>query len=159
MKKIILFAAAILLAVGIFAFKPTQTKTVVDNSEITWVTDYDQAVADARDEGKEILLFFTGSDWCGWCKKLQADVLQKEAFVAYANENLICVELDFPKRTPLPQEIRQQNKSLQGKYGVRGYPSMRLLNADEELLYTLNGYIRGGEQALIQQLEPYVTAE
>ena len=70
------------------------------------------------------MAFFTGSDWCGWCKKLQREVFQKEAFVSWANENVILLELDFPRRTKLPQELAQQNQQLQQMFQVRGYPTV-----------------------------------
>jgi thioredoxin-related protein len=75
---------------------------------------------------KPIFAFFTGSDWCGWCKKLERDVFSKAEFVKWAKENVILLELDFPRTKTLSPELMQQNQSLQQAFQVRGYPTIWL---------------------------------
>ena len=70
------------------------------------------------------MLFFTGSDWCGWCIKLQKEVFKTPEFVKWATENVILVELDFPRRKQLAPELLQQNKNLEQMFAVRGYPTV-----------------------------------
>lgn len=121
-------------------------------AEITWVTDYQAALQTAKDENKKLLLNFTGSDWCGWCKILDREVFNTEEFISYAEENLVCVKLDFPARTRLPEAEVRQNFSLQKKYKVRGYPTILLLDNDETLLLE-TGYRKGGVDPYIDHIE------
>ena len=58
------------------------------------------------------MLFFTGSDWCGWCIRLQKEVFFKPEFKKWANKNVVLVELDFPKRTKLDEKTLRQNRKL-----------------------------------------------
>ena len=73
---------------------------LVSNSEEPtklWLTDVNQALELSKETGKPIFAFFTGKEWCSWCKKLERQILSKEAFISYAKENLILLELDFPR--------------------------------------------------------------
>lgn len=89
-----------------------------------WLVDVDKAVELHQETGKPIMANFTGSDWCGWCKRLSAAVFVKDEFKEWAEENVILLELDFPKRTQIPEKYRQQNAMLQQAFGVRGYPTV-----------------------------------
>ena len=62
-----------------------------------WETNFKKALARAKAENKYVLLNFSGSDWCGWCTKLDKEVFSRQAFKDYARENLILVLLDFPR--------------------------------------------------------------
>jgi len=118
----------------------------------TWETDYEAAVAKAKAENKTILLNFTGSDWCGWCVRLKSEVFSQAEFIKYAEENLILVSLDFPRRKELPAEERQQNQNLAAKHGIRGFPTILLLNADQEVILT-TGYKAGGAESYVEHLK------
>jgi protein disulfide-isomerase len=64
--------------------------------DVVWHTDLNKAIDLANKENKPLMLFFTGSDWCGWCKKLQKEVFMQSEFKKWAQENVILVEVDFP---------------------------------------------------------------
>lgn len=136
------------LLLTIFSFKSPESKT----TKITWLTDYELAKQTAKQENKKLLLNFTGSDWCGWCKILDREVFDTEDFIQYANEKLVCVKLDFPAQKKLPQAEVKQNFTLQKKYKVKGYPTILLLDHDETLIME-TGYRRGGAQPYIDHLE------
>jgi len=100
---------------------------------------------------KPILLFFTGSDWCGWCKKLVREVFAKPEFAKWAKENVILVEIDFPRKTKLSAELQKQNRSLQQMFGVRGYPTVWFVQPEKSNDGQVNltkigstGYVAGG---------------
>ncbi|WP_298221281.1 thioredoxin family protein [Flavobacterium sp.] len=112
MKKILI---TLLLVVG---------SLTVQAQELTWETSLKKATEVSIKTKKPLLLFFTGSDWCGWCIRLQNEVLKKPEFAAWAKENVVLVELDFPRRTPQLPEIQQQNAELQQIFEVRGYPTV-----------------------------------
>jgi len=94
-----------------------------------WDDDYEKSLAKAKETQKMVLLDFTGSDWCGFCMKLDAEVFSKPAFKKFAKESLILVELDFPHGTPLPKKTKAQNDALGKKYSVNGYPTIVLLDS------------------------------
>ena len=123
--------------------------------ELTWHTDVNKAIKLSVQQEKPLFLFFTGSDWCGWCKKLVAEVFEKETFRGWAAKNIILVELDFPRRTPISEQVRKQNKELGQMFGVRGYPTGWFVIPEPEN-GTINfnrlgsqGYVRGGPNAWI----------
>ena len=117
-----------------------------------WLDDFDKAKEQAKKENKTILLDFTGSDWCGWCKKLDAEVFSQQAFKDYAAKKLVLVEVDFPKGFKLPEKVAKQNEKLGQKYKVNGYPTVVLLSFSGKEKGQL-GYVEGGPEAFIKALE------
>ncbi len=97
-----------------------------------WYTDLEEAYAKSKESGKPIMANFTGSDWCGWCKRLSAAVFQKDEFKHWADENVVLLELDFPRRTKLPAELQQQNAGLQRAFKVRGFPTVWVFDLDRD---------------------------
>ncbi len=95
-----------------------------------WIHD-DMAAAQkqAAEQKKGILIEFTGSDWCGPCKMMKAQVLSKQEFMDEATKNFILLELDYP-RAAQPKEIKDANAALLAKYGVRGFPSVIFTDAE-----------------------------
>ncbi|WP_445710557.1 thioredoxin family protein [Flavobacterium sp.] len=121
--------------------------------ELTWHTDMNKASELSIKEKKPMLLFFTGSDWCGWCIRLQKEVLKTSEFGKWAKENVILVELDFPRRTVQDATIKAQNNQLQSMFQVRGYPTVWFVtpNKSDEGKMNLNGlgstgYVAGGPE-------------
>ena len=54
-----------------------------------WTVGLDNVYEESQKTGKPILANFTGSDWCGWCIKLKADVFSKPKFTAWADKNVV----------------------------------------------------------------------
>jgi protein disulfide-isomerase len=117
-----------------------------------WLTDYDKAFAQAKAENKQLLLDFTGSDWCGWCMKLDREVFEQPEFKEYADRNLVLLKVDFPRRKPQPASEKAQNEKLAEKYRIEGYPTLVVLNPDEKKAGEL-GYVPGGPKAFIDELQ------
>jgi thioredoxin-related protein len=117
-----------------------------------WLDNLDAAKAQAKKENKKILLDFTGSDWCGWCKKLDAEVFSTQEFKDYAAKKLVLVEVDFPRGFKLPAATQKQNEELQAKYKIEGYPTVIVLSASGTKSGQL-GYVEGGPKAFISALE------
>ncbi|MCB1099659.1 MAG: thioredoxin family protein [Verrucomicrobiae bacterium] len=117
-----------------------------------WETDYAAALARAKAEKKHVLVDFTGSDWCGWCIRLKEEVFDQSAFKQYAKENLILVELDFPRGKELSKKLTSQNEELQQKFEVQGFPTIILLDSKgKEAART--GYKEGGADAYVEHLK------
>ncbi|MEI6871111.1 MAG: thioredoxin family protein [Verrucomicrobiota bacterium] len=93
-----------------------------------WTENFDQAQKKASAEQKPMLLDFTGSDWCGWCIKIDKEVFAKPEFKSFSEKSLVLVELDFPQGKTLPDAVKAQNSDLQRKFKVNGYPTLVLLS-------------------------------
>lgn len=121
------------------------------------MTDFEAAKAKAVAEQKPMLLDFTGSDWCGWCIKLDKEVFSQQAFQAYAADSLVLVELDFPRRKAQSDELKAQNEALAQKYNIRGFPTIVVLSPEGELLER-TGYRPGGPEAYVDHLKAIVAS-
>ncbi len=117
-----------------------------------WDDNYDKALAQAKTEKKMVLLDFTGSDWCGWCMKLDKEVFSTPAFKSYAKGNLVLVEVDFPHGKRQTKKLQEQNDKLKTEHGVTGFPTIMVLNSDGTKVGQL-GYMEGGPKAFIAELD------
>ncbi|MEM1355232.1 MAG: thioredoxin family protein [Planctomycetota bacterium] len=117
-----------------------------------WTQDFAGAQQTAETEDKDLLLDFTGSDWCGWCIRLNEEVFSHDEFKQYAAENFVLVELDYPRAVEQSEEIKAQNAELKDKYQIRGYPTIFLTDA-EGRPYAQTGYQAGGPDAYVAHLE------
>ena len=138
MKKIIITLLLLIMASSMQA------------QDIFWETNIEKAAQTAVKANKPMLLFFTGSDWCGWCIRLQKEVLKTPEFATWAKDNVVLVELDFPRKSGQTPEIQKQNSDLQQIFAVRGYPTVWLVKP-EMLNGKINldklgstGYVAGG---------------
>jgi protein disulfide-isomerase len=118
-----------------------------------WTEDLDKAKEYAARTKRPILLDFSGSDWCGWCIKLHDEVFSKDDFKAYADKNLVLVEIDFPRRKAQPADIKARNSKLAAKHGVRGFPTILILDPSGEKVLGKTGYVRGGPSAFIAEVK------
>ena len=124
-------------------------------ADLDWSTDLPKAQAQAKADHKMVLMDFTGSDWCGWCKKFDKEALSTDKFAEYAKAHLELVVVDFPREKPQSDALKAANKALGQKYGVNGYPTFVVLNADGKEIGRQEGYAPGGPEAFIAQLEGY----
>ena len=153
-----------LLAVVLIAF---YLNGFTQQKPLEWHTDVNKAINISVESGKPLFLFFTGSDWCGWCIRLQKEVFVKPEFAIWANKNVVLLELDFNrafqeriklsqngkvKLTENESQIIELSRSLQ----VRGYPTIWFVSAmvkdGKEISLTQLGYqpyMRGGPSVWI----------
>tara|TARA_B100001250_G_scaffold331828_1_gene297063 strand:+ start:27 stop:533 length:507 start_codon:yes stop_codon:yes gene_type:complete len=110
-----------------------------------WIEDFPQAFELSVETGKPILANFTGSDWCGWCIKLDKAVFQTEEFKIWAEENVILLELDFPRRKKLDPEVEANNNYLQSIFQVRGFPTIWIFTVQqqEDKKFSINAQVDG----------------
>ena len=128
------------------------TETASNQARAGWLTSFEQAQEQAKAEHKLMLLDFTGSDWCGWCKLLDKEIFSQPKFKEYATKNLVLVELDFPRLKQIAHATKAQNERLALKYRVQGFPTIIVLNEDGKKVAEF-GYMQGGPEAFIAQLE------
>ncbi len=144
MKKI---ALTLFLVLGSYA---------IQAQELSWQTDMNKAMEISKKSNKPLFLFFTGSDWCGWCIRLQKEVFKTPEFQKWAKANVVLVELDYPRQTPQSAAIQKQNQELQQTFMVQGYPTVWFVNASkkdgkinlEKMGST--GYVAGGPTAWLK---------
>jgi thioredoxin-related protein len=119
-----------------------------------WLTDFNQARTKAVAEDKNILLVFSGSDWCAPCMKLDRFIWQSEEFKAFSNDHFILLRADFPKqkKNKLSDEQQAHNDRLAAKYNRNGYfPLVVILNKNGEIIGT-TGYKNLSPAEYIKQL-------
>ena len=130
----------------------------VHAEELKWHTDLPKAQVEAKTDKKLVMLDFTGSDWCGWCIKLNKEVFSTPEFAEFAKKNLVLVEVDFPRKKQLSAEQKKANQELQSKYQIQGYPTLIVLDADGNKVGEL-GYVAGGPKAWIAKFEKETKAK
>jgi thioredoxin-related protein len=140
----------------VIAFLTLTTMSLQAQEGLTWHTDLTKATDISIKENKPLFLFFTGSDWCGWCIRLQKEVFKTPEFVKWAKGNVILVELDFPRKNEQTEAVKMQNAQLQQQLQVRGYPTVWFVSATKTADAKVNlnalgssGYVAGGPQVWI----------
>ncbi len=120
-----------------------------------WLDSYEQAKQQAAEQGKDMLVLFTGSDWCIWCKRLEAEVLNQDGFGDSVSSDLVLLKLDFPRNKELAAPLKAQNDELRtqfkAKHGFRGYPTVYLTDA-QGVPYAKTGYQAGGPEKYLKHL-------
>lgn len=119
-----------------------------------WMTNLDEAYALSKKTNKPIMANFTGSDWCGWCKKLTASVFAHDEFKQWADKNVILLELDYPRRKQVPENIKLQNQNLQQAFHVSGYPTVWVFDLQKDELqnqYSISALGKTGYTATVAE--------
>lgn len=131
-------AAALLFALFALACAPATTFAFDEFTE-----DATAAMKKAVTEGKDVLLLFTGSDWCPPCKRLEAEVFSKEAFLDGATQDFVLIKFDYPRQSPQDETTKQQNAEWAANFGIESYPTVII--ADNQLKpIRFAGYEEGG---------------
>ena len=131
-----------------------------------WMVNLEKAYERSKATNKPILANFTGSDWCGWCKRLKREVFEKPEFKTWAKNNVILLELDYPRSFTLPKAQVEQNNQLQRAFRVQGFPTIWMfkLNKDEKGSFEIQpygqtGYQAGGPKSYIQHLDKMIDSK
>lgn len=152
-----IFSAA---ASALFVLGSTAIAAPLSNvSSEGWVADYDAALALAQETNKDILVDFTGSDWCGWCIRLDNEVFSMDAFKAFADERYVLCALDFPNGEEALAKVPsiERNEEVRDLFDVQGFPTILLMTKDGEV-YAQTGYQAGGPEAYVTHLTEITTA-
>lgn len=142
----------VMFPVAIVAAMVFVTVQHADAKDGIWTDDMDAALKQAKSENKQVLIDFTGSDWCGWCIKLDNEVFDKPEFVEQAPKEYVLVKLDFPQNKKLPEAIETQNKKWAANLGVQGFPTVVLLDSEGKP-YAQTGYQAGGPEKYLASLK------
>ncbi len=149
MKRQIILTAAALAAL---------TATAKTSTPRGFTDDFDGALARAKAENKTVVAAFSGSDWCGWCKRLEKEVFSKRAFLQEATNRYVLVYIDRPSdESLLSAHAAKQNPQLIEKYGIQGFPTVLLMDGDGKVLDKM-GYERGGPENYLKLIESTLAA-
>jgi protein disulfide-isomerase len=138
-NKFIALCTAILLQSCLLCAFEGQSK-----GSIKWFTNYEEALKQARSSSQPLLMFFTGSDWCGWCNKIDEEAFDTKDFAEAAGNRFVFLKLDSPLYTAQDPQIKAQNKQLQQKFDVRSFPTVILYDAQQNQQIGTTGYRAGG---------------
>ncbi len=128
------------------------TSGAVNAAGELWTSDFQAAKKEAAEKGKDLLLDFTGSDWCGWCIKLDKEVFSQDYFKTEAVKDFVFVTLDFPQdKSALSEATQKQNQALAEEFKIQGYPTIVLTTANGEA-YAKTGYRENGPQDYVKHL-------
>jgi thioredoxin-related protein len=117
---------------------------IIESNEITlnWMPSYKDALKKSKKEKKPILIYFTGSDWCGPCKILDENLFHTEKFKAVADKDLVLLEVDIPRRLDIISADKMvENKSIQHKYKVKAFPTLMIVKHKGRKIAEKKGYI------------------
>ncbi len=144
MKNILIITSLIL------AFALTSHATALSEG---WVADFDEAVKLAKEQDKDLFVDFTGSDWCGWCIKLNEEVFSHEEFLKPARDKFILVALDYPNSEEAKAKVPnpERNAELSEEYNIRGFPTCLLIDVNGEVFGRM-GYQPGGPEQYIKDM-------
>lgn len=134
--------------------KPGATETE-EGKDGYWYIDAEKAMAAAKKENKTVIMNFTGSDWCGWCIKLEGEVFSKPDFYRPALKDFVFLKLDFPsdKSKQSANEIEQNNK-MKSKFGVSGFPSIYVCDSQGRP-FAKTGYQAGGPKKYLTHVNTF----
>jgi len=129
-----------------------------NNTELTWLTDLPKALAQAKAEGKSVLLFFHGSDWCPPCVEMQNQVFASPEFVQYARRALVLVDVDFPQKSGQSEELKRTNLALKARFNLspepgEGFPTIVLMDDAGQTVLQETGYAGGGPAEVLPKLQ------
>lgn len=120
------------------------------SNQINWLRSYSDAVALSQSTSKPIVILFTGTGWCPACMKLERTVLNHPEFAQALNQKFVFLKAEFPDYSE-PAVMASPYKPLLDRYGINAFPTIVVVNANGQMLYTVN-YREGGPQIYIQEL-------
>jgi thioredoxin-related protein len=139
----------------------TSIMTTIAQEQV-WETDVRKAVDQSIKTNKPMLFFFTGSDWCGWCIRLQREVFKTPEFTEWASKNVILVELDYPRGKAQSPEIQKQNGEMRQVFPVQGFPTIWFAGAEKKdaqinfIQLGSTGYVEGGPTSWLAVANQYI---
>lgn len=126
-------------------FKWKKSETKEDNKPqsqdpIEWYHDYDKTFAVAKKKDLPLFLFFSGTDWCPWCKKLEKNVLSNPEFYQGLTDQYVFCMVDFPMKNSIDEQQLKRNKALMQEYEVIGFPTIAIVDVEKGLIAKI-GYL------------------
>jgi thioredoxin-related protein len=118
--------------------------------------NFSQKLESAKTENKNVLLYFSGSDWCAPCVKFKKFIVNTPEFQTFATENLIIYNADFPRlsKNKLAKEVEKENETLADKYNSKGiFPLILLLDTEGNVIKKWEEYPKETVEEFIAKLK------
>lgn len=131
-------------------------------ASLIWNGNFNEALQQAKTTHQQILINFSGSDWCGPCIRLRKEILESETFENYAKAHLILVRADFPrqKKNQLSSQQVKQNEALAEKYNPDGkFPYTLLVDEDGKVLKSWDGYPNESPEKFVEEIKTKVSPD
>lgn len=126
-----------------------------DDGHAVWESDMGAALEQAKARKCHVLVLFTGSDWCTWCQRMDAEVYSRPEFAAYAHGKFVLLKLDYPHHSAQPDDVRLQNMETLHRFGINGFPNALILDQNENTVAQFQGYRPGGPENFIHMMQAY----
>ena len=120
-----------------------------------WQSDFRAALEQAQTLNRHVLVLYTGSDWCSWCHRMDAEIYSQPEFSRYAHDKLVLLKLDYPRHTPQAEDLHSQNAALLQRYNVHGFPAALLVDGNGTVVIRFDGYQEGGAGRFVGVLKHY----
>jgi len=145
-----MFMLAALAVANVAHAAPSISKSVPKG----WTEDVEKARAKAAGQGKFVFMAFSGSDWCGYCRRMDAEVFSQKDFIGPASKKYVLVMIDSPSNKSILSDLAaEQNPKLTSEYGVAGFPSMVITDSNGKTVRRTGGYVQGGPKAFFAKLD------
>lgn len=142
--KILILVLLVFFALSLNIFSQKSAPPKDSPSVINWLK-YDQGLEQAKKDGKKILVFFY-TDWCGYCKRMNALTFTDEGVKKLLADKFIAVKVNAESRNVLMvDKVSITERELAAKYGVRGYPTSWFLEPTGEKISPIVGYVQTGD--------------
>ena len=133
-------------------------------NDIEWYTSHQKVMKAANLAQQPVLIFFHGSDWCPPCISMSRDIFADTAFINYATDKILFLDVDFPYKKKLTKTQLKHNKNVKKKFGLpdeyrEGFPQVVIINANGKLLYQQKGYDGQGATYLITKVNELLTTK
>lgn len=159
MKGLGTILAAISLMINSIAFVGADGSSTLNAPRsahsIQWLSSYQEALSQAQRDNKFVLLFFTGSDWCSWCGRLEQEVLSRPEFADAMSDRFVFVKVDYPAGQKPPKSIMDQNQQLKKRYSINSFPTLVIIDNKEHVIGQ-TGYREGGPVRFAQHLRSII---
>jgi len=120
---------------------------------IDWQEDFSKAQATAKESGRLLILYFSGSDWCLWCKKLEDELFSSDEIREGIPLRAVPLRLDFPQGKRLAPSRQLQNKVLRSRFDVRAFPRVIIYDPAESKALWQHGYLEVEATNYLRQID------
>lgn len=154
MQKLLLLALLAFASLPVFANSESAPaeKALKTSTPAGWSDDFASAQAHAKKSGKNLVVAFSGSDWCGWCIRLEKEVLSRKSFTTALRSEFIPVYIDLPQdKSRLSSAAQKQNDGVVAHYRIERFPAVLIIDAEGDVV-AQTGYADGGPQKYLELL-------
>lgn len=117
--------------------------------QVNWMT-FEEAEIKYQEEKRKIFVDVY-TDWCGWCKKMDANTFNEEDISTYLNDNFYPVKFDAEQKEAISFNGREYKYIKMGRRGYNelaleilkgklGYPSIVFMDENLEVIQPIEGY-------------------